>query len=184
MQNLDKFYINGEWVTPHSEREFAVTNPATEQRIGTIRLGDEHDVDHAVAAATTAFATYGHTSKAERLEVLASLLVETRKRMEDMAQAMTAEMGVPISFSRSMQADAAVGHLEGFIDVLNAQHERETLDNGDIVVREPVGVCGLITPWNWPINQVALKVIPALATGCTCILKPSEYTPVSAMIYA
>ncbi len=97
---------------------------------------------------------------------------------------MVLEMGVPISFSRSMQADAATGHLEGFINVLKAQEEREQLDNSDVIVREPIGVCGLITPWNWPVNQVALKVIPALATGCTCVLKPSEYTPVSAVIYA
>ncbi len=184
MQNLDKFYINGEWVLPHSTRKFAVNNPATEAQIGTIHLGDEHDVNNAVAAASEAFASFGQSSKSERLDLLESLLVETRKRMEDMAQAMTAEMGVPISFSRSMQADAAVGHLEGFVESLQSLEERETLGNGDILVREPIGVCGLITPWNWPINQVALKVIPALATGCTCILKPSEYTPVSAMIYA
>lgn len=184
MQNLGKFYIDGNWIEPHSASEFEVRNPATEKVVGKIKLGDREDLEQAVQAATKAFATYGLTGKRERLDLLEALLVETRKRMEDMAQAMTLEMGVPISFSRSMQADAAVGHLEGFIDALKSQEEREELGNGDIVVREPVGVCGLITPWNWPINQVALKVIPALAAGCTCVLKPSEYTPISACIYA
>ncbi len=183
MQNLDKFYINGEWVTPHSSDKFAVLNPATEQSIGSIILGDEHDVNHAVDSATEAFAAYGQSSKHYRLDLLAALLSETKKRLEDLAHAMVLEMGVPISFSRTMQADAAVGHLEGFIAALNSQKEREELDNGDVIVREPVGVCGLITPWNWPVNQVALKVIPALAAGCTCVLKPSEYTPMSAVIY-
>ncbi|MFK8030903.1 MAG: aldehyde dehydrogenase family protein [Gammaproteobacteria bacterium] len=184
MDNLGKFYINGKWTEPHSSREFPVLNPATEKTVGTIKLGDHTDLERAVNAASHAFAAYGLSSKEERLKLLEALLVETRKRLEDLAQAMTLEMGAPISFSRSMQADVAVGHLESFIDALRSQEEREDLGNGDILVREPVGVCGLITPWNWPVNQVALKVIPALAAGCTCVLKPSEFTPVSAVIYA
>ena len=108
----------------------------------------------------------------------------TGRRLEDLAQAMSMEMGAPITMARSAQADAAIGHLKGFIDALEDYDERSKLKNGDIIVREPIGVCGLITPWNWPINQITLKVLPALATGCTCILKPSEYTPISAMIYA
>ena len=163
---------------------FPILNPATEQQIGVISLGSVADVDSAVQAANRAFYSYSQTSKEQRLEWLQNLLAETKRRFEELAQAMTAEMGVPISFSRDAQTDAAVGHLQSFIDLLSEQEQRETLENGDVLVREPIGVCGLITPWNWPINQVALKVIPALAAGCTCVLKPSEYTPVSAAMYA
>jgi aldehyde dehydrogenase (NAD+) len=108
----------------------------------------------------------------------------TERRFEDLAQAMRMEMGAPITMARAAQADAAIGHLQGFIDALEELEERKVLASGDILLREPIGVCGLITPWNWPMNQIALKVIPALATGSTCILKPSEHTPISAMIYA
>lgn len=183
-EHLNSFYIDGQWVQPHSTERFPVSNPATEQEIGQVPLGNQQDVERAVAAATRAFESYGRSVKEERIALLESLLVQTKARMEDMAQAMTLEMGAPITFSREMQADAAVGHLEAFIELCKKQELRESLGNGDTVVREPVGVCGLITPWNWPINQVALKVIPALATGCTCVLKPSEYTPLSAVIYA
>jgi len=184
MQNLNKFYINGEWVKPASNTEFPVLNPATEQQIGVITLGNEDDVNRAVAAAKAAFETYSRTTKEERLALLEKLLEVTKARMEELAQAMTAEMGAPISMSRSPQADSGVEHLQDFIKALKSLDDRETLPNGDTLVREPIGVCGLITPWNWPINQVVLKVVPALATGCTCVLKPSEHTPVSAMLYA
>lgn len=184
MRDLRKFYIDGQWVTPNSKSEFSVLNPATEQQIGVITLGNAADVDLAVAAAARAFATYSRTSKQERLDLLRALLAETKRRFEDLAQAMSQEMGAPISMSREAQADAAVGHLEAFIAALEVQVERETLENGDVLLREPIGVCGLITPWNWPMNQIVLKVVPALATGCTCILKPSEHTPLSAAIYA
>ena len=184
MQNLNKFYIDGEWVKPSSNTKFPVMNPATEQRIGVITLGNEDDVNRAVAAAKAAFETYSRTTKEERLALLEKLLEVTKARMEDLAQAMTAEMGAPITMSRSPQADSAVEHLQDFIKALKSLDEREILSNGDTLVREPIGVCGLITPWNWPINQVVLKVIPALATGCTCVLKPSEHTPISAVLYA
>jgi len=184
MQNLNKFYIDGAWVTPSSTREFPVMNPATEQQIGVITLGNEDDVNRAVAAAKAAFETYSRTTKEERLALLEKLLEVTKARMEELAQAMTAEMGAPITMSRSPQADSAVEHLQDFIKALKSLDDRETLPNGDTLVREPIGVCGLITPWNWPINQVVLKVVPALATGCTCVLKPSEHTPVSAVLYA
>ncbi|WP_107496558.1 aldehyde dehydrogenase family protein [Thalassobius sp. I31.1] len=184
MRDLRKFYIDGKWVTPASAAEFPILNPATEQQIGTIILGNQADVDHAVAAAKAAFASYSQTSKEERLSLLRALLAETKIRFEDLAQAMSLEMGAPISMSRDAQADAAVGHLDAFISALEHQVERETLDNGDILLREAVGVCGLITPWNWPMNQIVLKVVPALAAGCTCVLKPSEHTPISAAIYA
>ena len=184
MENLMKFYIDGSWVDPVSTRTMPVLNPSTEQQIGTVALGSEDDVNIAVAAASAAFESYSTTDRAERQDLLGSLMEVSRRRFEDLALAMCTEMGAPISFARDSQADAAIGHLQGFIDTLGNLEEREILDNGDILVREPIGVCGLITPWNWPVNQVALKVIPALATGCTCVLKPSEHTPLSAMIYA
>ena len=184
MDNLQKFYINGEWVSPVSTQTMPVINPATEEVIGTVALGNEADVDRAVAAANAAFEHFSRTSKAERLELLQQVKAITERRFEDLAQAMRMEMGAPITMSRGAQADAAIGHLQGFIDALEEHEERIRLKNGDTMVREPIGVCGLITPWNWPMNQITLKVLPALATGCTCILKPSEHTPISAMIYA
>ncbi len=184
MKDLRNFYINGEWVKPESTREMDVINPATEAKFATITLGRSGDVDRAVAAAKSAFTTYSRTSKEQRLLLLNRLLEIYTRRFEEMAQAITTEMGAPISMSREAQADVGTGHLQGFIDALSAQSERETLYNGDTVVREPIGVCGLITPWNWPMNQVALKVLPALAAGCTCVLKPSEFTPLSAALFA
>jgi len=184
MDNLSKFYIDGAWVTPQSAQLFPVLNPATEQRVGEIILGNSDDVNLAVAAANRAFETFSRTSKEQRLELLERLLEVTKSRLEDLAQAITLEMGAPISMSREAQADAAVGHLVAYIEALKAQQQRSLLANGDTLLYEPIGVCGLITPWNWPVNQVALKVIPALATGCACILKPSEHTPISATVYA
>ena len=184
MDNLQKFYIGGQWVPPASDATMPVLNPATEAQIGSVAMGNAADVDKAVAAAKAAFESFSQTSKADRLALLHRLKTVTEKRIEDLAQAMRMEMGAPISMARDAQADAAVGHLQGFIDALETLEERTTLANGDVLMREPIGVCGLITPWNWPMNQIALKVVPALATGCTCVLKPSEHTPVSAMVYA
>jgi len=155
MKDLRKFYINGEWVEPESSREMDVINPATEAKFATITLGTVGDVDRAVAAAKAAFPAYSRTSKEQRLVLLNRLLEIYTQRFEEMAQAITTEMGAPISMSREAQADVGTGHLQGFIDALSAQPERETLYNGDTLVREPIGVCGLITPWNWPMNQVA-----------------------------
>jgi aldehyde dehydrogenase (NAD+) len=184
VKNIDKFYIDGRWVDAHSSQVFPVMNPATEEKIAEISLGDAVDVDRAVAAAGKAFKTFSRTTKAERLELLKSLLSVTEKRKNDLADAMSLEMGAPISMARDHQADGATGNVPPFIDALSQLEERETLSNGTTLLREPIGVCGLITPWNWPIYQAALKVIPALATGCTCILKPSEHTPLSAVVYA
>jgi aldehyde dehydrogenase (NAD+) len=184
MENLQKFYINGEWVNPLSAATMAVLNPATEQQIGLVALGNDADVDRAVAAANAAFEGFSQTSKDERLALLGRVREITKARFEDLAQAMRMEMGAPITMSRDAQTDAAIGHLGGFIAALEELEERVTLANGDIMVREPIGVCGLITPWNWPMNQITLKVLPALATGCCVVLKPSEHTPVSAMVYA
>jgi len=184
MKDLRKFYIGGEWVDSDSSDEMDLINPATEAPIAQISLGTENDVNRAVAAAKAAFATYSMTSKEERLRLLEKLLQIYTERFEEMAQAITLEMGAPISMSRDAQADVGSGHLQGFIHALREQATRETLYNGDTLVREPIGVCGLITPWNWPMNQVALKVVPALAAGCTCVIKPSEFTPLSAALFA
>ena len=184
MENLKNFYINGEWVAPLSSDSMPILNPATQKRIGTLPLGNKSDVDRAVSAAQSAFESFSQTSKADRLELLKRVKEITEKRFEELAQAMCNEMGTPITFSRNSQADAAIGHLNGFIDALEKLEEQTVLPNGDILVREAIGVCGLITPWNWPVNQIVLKVLPALATGCCCVLKPSEHTPISAMIYA
>ncbi len=184
MKDLRKFYIDGEWVDPVSTKEMDVINPATETKFATITLGSAEDIDRAVAAANRAFERYSQMEKAGRLALLEKFLAIYNERYEEMAQAISTEMGAPISMSRDAQAACGAGHLQGFIDAAKAQEDRVMLYNGDILVREPIGVCGLITPWNWPMNQVALKVVPALASGCTCVLKPSEYTPFSAALYA
>ena len=184
MKNLSKFYIDGCWQNPISTESMSILNPATEMQEGIVALGNNEDVNKAVAAAKKAFESFSKTTKQERLDLLHRLKTVTQKRFEDLAQAMRTEMGAPITMARDAQADAAIGHLNGFIEALEGFNESENLSNGDELIREPIGVCGLITPWNWPMNQIALKVIPALATGCTCILKPSEHTPISAMIYA
>ncbi|PRD41425.1 aldehyde dehydrogenase family protein [Phyllobacterium phragmitis] len=178
------FYINGEWVPPLKANDFEVINPATEKPLAVISMGTPADIDRAVAAAKKAFETYSRTSVEERLALLEKLLAIYRRRYDEMARTITLELGAPITMSTQQQADVGIGHLQGFIGALKNVPMREELPNGDIVVREPIGVCGLITPWNWPINQIALKVIPALATGSTCVLKPSEFTPLNAMLYA
>ncbi len=184
MLDKRKFYIDGKWVDPVVPNDLTVLDPATEQPVAVISMGTPADVDKAVAAAKKAFATYSRTSVDERLSLLEKLLEVYKRRYEEMTQTITLELGAPISMSRAQQADVGVGHLQGFIDALRHLKNRETLPNGDVVLREPIGVCGLITPWNWPINQIALKVVPALATGSTCVLKPSEFTPLNALLYA
>ncbi|WP_370321791.1 aldehyde dehydrogenase family protein [Oricola sp.] len=179
-----RYYIGGQWVDPLGRDSMAIMNPATEERIGTVSLGSSADVERAVEAATDAFETFGRWSKADRLALLRRIRDLTAERREDLAQAISLEMGAPITMAREMQAEAGVGHADGFIEALEAQEERWTLSNGDTLLREPIGPAGLITPWNWPINQIALKVLPALATGCPAILKPSEYTPLSALVFA
>ncbi|RZS89032.1 aldehyde dehydrogenase (NAD+) [Phyllobacterium myrsinacearum] len=178
------FYINGAWVPPLKANDLDVINPATEKPVAVISMGTAADIDRAVAAAKTAFQTYSRTSVEERLALLEKLLAIYKRRYDEMAKTITLELGAPITMSTQQQADVGVGHLQGFIDALKALHMREELPNGDLLVREPIGVCGLITPWNWPINQIALKVVPVLATGSTCVLKPSEFTPLNALLYA
>jgi aldehyde dehydrogenase (NAD+) len=184
MLDKRKFYIDGKWVEPATQNDLLVLNPATEKPIAVISLGTAVDVDRAVAAAKKAFASYSRTTVEERLALLEKLLAIYKRRYDEMADTITAELGAPRTMSHEQQADVGVGHLQGFIDALKRLKLREKLPNGDTLLREPIGVCGLITPWNWPVNQIALKVVPALATGCTCVLKPSEFTPLNAMLYA
>ena len=184
VDKLLKFYINGEWVDPVSTDKMPVLNPASAEQVGEVALGNDADVDRAVAAASAAFEHFSQSSKADRLALLARIREVTERRFEELAQAMRLEMGAPITMARDAQADAAIGHLDGFVSALEKLEEQERFDNGEVLLREPIGVCGLITPWNWPMNQVVLKVIPVIATGCTCVLKPSEHTPISAILYA
>ncbi len=184
MLDKRKFYINGRWSSPLQALDHQVLNPATENPIAIISMGTAKDIDVAVSAAKKAFEGYSVTSTEHRLALLEKLLAIYKRRYDEMVNAITLELGAPVTMCREQQADVGVGHLQGYVDALKRLHMREDLPNGDVLLREPIGVCGLITPWNWPINQIALKVIPALATGCSCILKPSEYTPLSAMLYA
>ncbi|OCP21482.1 MULTISPECIES: aldehyde dehydrogenase family protein [unclassified Ensifer] len=184
MLDKRKFYIDGQWVDPIAPNDLEVLNPATEKAVAVISMGTAADIDRAVAAAKKAFATYSRSSVDERLALLEKLLAIYKRRYDEMVATITMELGAPTTMTREQQADVGVGHLQGFIDALKRLKTRDTLPNGDVILREPIGVCGLITPWNWPINQIALKVVPALATGSTCVLKPSEFTPLNAMLYA
>ena len=184
MLDRRKFFINGEWVNPTKNHDFYVINPANEQAIATISMGQVEDVNLAVSSAKKAFSSYSQTSIEERIALLERLLTIYERRYDEMVQTITSELGAPTTMCSEQQAHTGIGHLQGFIEGLRQLKNRENLPNGDILCREPIGVCGLITPWNWPINQIALKVLPALATGCTCVLKPSEQTPLSAMLYA
>nr|WP_321458338.1 aldehyde dehydrogenase family protein [uncultured Cohaesibacter sp.] len=183
MLDKRKFFIGGRWVDPISATDLDVINPATEEVIAVISMGSEADADAAVKAASAAFPSFSQTSKAERIELLENILAVYKDRYDEMAETITAEMGSPCTLSQDAQAAVGVGHLQGFIDALKG-YEFESTCCGDIILREPIGVCGLITPWNWPMNQMVLKIAPALATGCTMVLKPSELTPLSAMLYA
>ena len=180
---LDKFYINGEWVSPSKDETIDIINPSDEAVIGTLNVGSEADIDMAVEAAKSAFSNYAQTSVAERLDLLKEILNQFEKRFEDFVEAITTEMGAPVKLSRAAQAAVGMNHLKTAIRVL-AEHKFEYPFNGYIVRQEPIGVCGLITPWNWPINQTISKLGPCLASGCTAVLKPSEISPLSANIIA
>ena len=182
MREYLKFYIDGQWIDPVEPKSLDVDNPTTEQVSGKIALGADADVDKAVKAARKAFATWSQTSREERLDVLQAIRVEYQKRAADLADAVTEEMGAPPSLAAGPQVGMGMGHLLTAIDVLK-NFAFEEQHGTTLVVKEPIGVCGLITPWNWPINQIACKVFPALATGCTMILKPSEVAPYSAQIF-
>lgn len=177
------FYIDGQWVEPLQERAFTVINPATEQPAGVISLGSAGDTERAVAAAKRAFESFSQTSREERRALLQQILAVYGERYGDIANAICVEMGAPTTLANGAQAGAAVGHITAMIDLLET-FEFEEPQGSTRLLLEPIGVCGLITPWNWPMNQLAAKVVPALAAGCTMILKPSEYSPFSAAIWA
>ena len=178
-----KFYIDGAWVDPAVPSVLGIVNPATEETFAQISLGSRPDVDRAAAAARRAFATYSNVSVEDRLSYLRRIIAGFKARLPELARTMTLEMGAPITFATQRQATVALFHFEEAARVLATYAFEERMGNG-IVRREPVGVCGLITPWNWPLNQVASKVAPALATGCTVVLKPSEIAPLSTMLLA
>ena len=181
--NLTKFYINGEFTDPSSNETLGIINPATEEEIGIVALGSIEDVDTAVYSARKAFSVSSKLSKTDRLDILKTVRENYKKRFNDLSEAIRLEMGAPIKLAEGAQAATGLGHLKTAIRVLE-NHEFE-YKHGDYIVREePIGVCGLITPWNWPINQIVSKVAPAFAAGCTVILKPSEIAPLSAMIIA
>ena len=181
--NITQFYINGEFTDPSSNETLGIINPATEEEIGIVALGSIEDVDTAVYSARKAFSVSSKLSKADRLDILETVRENYKKRFNDLSEAIRLEMGAPIKLAEGAQAATGLGHLKTAIRVLE-NHEFE-YKHGDYIVREePIGVCGLITPWNWPINQIVSKVAPAFAAGCTVILKPSEIAPLSAMIIA
>lgn len=184
MLDRRQFYINGAWVNPAVPNDFEVINPATEEACAVISLGGQADTDAAVSAARSAFQTWQHSTKAERIDLLKSIQSVYAKHEEDIAQATTMEMGAPISMSRTQQVGCGTAHIQGFIDSLEAFdfHEEMGVD-GEVILKEPIGVAAMITPWNWPMNQIFLKVIPAIAAGSTCILKPSEVSPLSAYAF-
>ena len=178
-----QFYIDGEWVDPVEPRTLDVVNPATEQVYGRISLGSAADVDKAVAAARRAFDSYSQTTRQERLDLLRAILAEFKNRHNDVAEAIMDEMGAPWNLARGAQAHSGSQHIKAAIKALETYDFDEHLGTTN-VVREPIGVCGLITPWNWPMNQIAVKVAPALAAGCTMVLKPSEIAPFNAIVFA
>jgi aldehyde dehydrogenase (NAD+) len=182
-----QFYINGQWVAPETARDLDVINPSTEEVCATISLGSPADTDAAVVAARAAFDGWMTTPKADRLAKLEKLLEIYNTRSEDMAQAISLEMGAPIDLARQQQVTSGSYHIKNFIRAFKGfEFDRRLGDHApnDRILMEPIGVVGMITPWNWPMNQIALKVIPALATGCTMVLKPSEIAPLSAMLFA
>jgi aldehyde dehydrogenase (NAD+) len=178
-----QFYIDGAWVDPIEPKELKVINPATEEVAGVISMGSSKDVDRAVMAARRAFDSYSRSAPAERLALLERMLAAYKAHYDEIAQAISIEMGAPITLSKGSQTGIGVGHISAMIDVLKS-FKFEEMRGTVRLVQEPVGVCALITPWNWPMNQVAAKVVPALAAGCTMVLKPSEYSPFSAIIWA
>ena len=187
MENKKNFYINGKWVTPKSKEEIKVIDPATEENCAVITLGNKDDVNDAVNAAKKAYSSWAFSSKDERIRLLEKLYENYKKRWADIANAITVEMGAPKDFATKLQAGTGAAHLKSFIRYLkNFEFEKPLGEHApnQRLIYEPKGVCALITPWNWPMNQVCLKVMPAIASGCTMVLKPSELAPLSSMILA
>ena len=187
MLEKKNFYINGKWVAPKNQKQIEVIDPATEKSCAAISLGGKEDVHSAVIAAKNAFTSWGFTSKEERIKLLEKLYEIYKKRWNDISDAITLEMGAPKDFSSKLQTGTGASHIKSFIGYLkNFEFEKPLGDHApnQRILYEPKGVCALITPWNWPMNQVCLKVIPAIAAGCTMTLKPSELAPLSSMILA
>ena len=182
MREYLKFYIDGAWVDPVAPKTLDVLNPATEAVAGHISLGSAADIDRAVRAARKAFATFSQTSRADRIALLERIIAEYQKRYNDVAAAITEEMGAPATLAQKAQAAMGLGHLQTALSVLK-EYKFEEQRGATLIAKEPIGVCGFITPWNWPINQIACKAAPALAVGCTMVLKPSEIAPFSAQIW-
>ena len=183
MEHTREFYIDGKWVPPAGDATLEVINPSTEEPIATIAMGTEADVDAAVGAARRAFTTFSQTSKDDRLELLGEVMTQYKARMDDLAQATHEEMGCPMPFASKVQVPSGYAHFKTAHKLLQG-FEFETDQRSTRIMREPVGVVGMITPWNWPQNQITCKVAPALATGCTMVLKPSEIAPLDAIILA
>ncbi|MBI3784489.1 MAG: aldehyde dehydrogenase family protein [Deltaproteobacteria bacterium] len=183
MKECLKFYINGEWVAPVTAKTMDVINPATEEVVGRISLGSAADVDKAVAAARAAFETFSQTSREERVALMERIIAAYGARMGDIAATISQEMGAPMWLANAAQAPSGFAHFMQTMEVLKS-YEFVKNKGGTRIIKEPVGVCGFITPWNWPINQIACKVAPALAAGCTMVLKPSEIAPLNAIIFA
>ena len=182
-----KFYINGQWVEPSEANDAEVINPSTEQACAVISFGSQADTDAAVAAARAAFVPWAETPVAERVQLLKNLYDVYKARAGEMAEAISMEMGAPMELSRTAQVGAGIAHLKNMIQVIeNFEFDRPLGEHApdNRVLYEPVGVCAMITPWNWPMNQVTLKVVPALGAGCTMVLKPSEEAPLSSMLFA
>ena len=187
MLNKKNFYINGEWIKPNSAEEIAVVDPATEEKCAVITLGNKIDIDMAVKAAKNAYESWAFSSKEDRIKLLEKLYENYKKRWADIAKAITLEMGAPKDFASKLQAGTGASHIKSFIRYLkNFEFEKPLGEHApnQRLIYEPKGVCALITPWNWPMNQVCLKVMPAMAAGCTMVLKPSELAPLSSMILA
>ena len=183
MVQRNKFYIDGQWVDPVTPKSRPVINPATEAAMYEIALGSAADVDKAVSAAQRAFDTFSQTTREERIALLTRIIEVYKTRAKELGAAISDEMGAPLGFAEKFQVGAGLGHIVSTLDVLKTYEFEEPIGSA-MVVREPIGVVGMITPWNWPMNQITCKVAPALAAGCTMVLKPSEFTPSSALIFA
>ena len=183
MSHHQQFYINGQWVAPKGDQQLDVINPATEEAVASIALGTKEDVDAAVSAARAAFPSYANTTREERIALLERVIEVFKKRMGDVAEAISLEMGAPTKLAQAAQAPSGLSHFMTALEALKHFEFEEEIGT-TLVVKEPIGVCGLITPWNWPMNQLTCKIAPALATGCTMVLNPSEVAPLSALILA
>ena len=183
MSNDLNFYINGDWIKSDSNELIDVINPANEEIIGQVTAGTKDDIDKAVAAALKAFDSYQYTTKDQRIELLNNIIVEYKNRYDDFVQIITKEMGAPIWLSERAQASTGIKNIQETLDALN-DYEFEKREGDYTLIKEPIGVIGMITPWNWPMNQITTKVSAALATGCTMVLKPSEISPYCAMLLA